>query len=437
MIINLILSIVWLLYSVYGIINNYQNYSVLDWLIISILALSPIIIVSYNLITKHESKKIKLTQTNMINAFLIFQIFGQFFLLTVFINQKEYELIFPITFIIIILITILCFINKPQFEIKQNTEKKYIKNKNDHININILNDMKRILIESMDLSLNSNNIEVVVSRMRLGQEKYISLQQYEKNGLFIGEPSLNYFYDFFFNSYNQIIYEAINRNFNIVKDSASKLKTLKGQQANITRFFENLSHQYSYFNYDLINYCNTLKVDTLNELQFNKLEDKTLSDFTQQSMERSETFNEYHLKQLENLNFSNISVNYNSNVELTNIEKSFLKYISGLDANKLSVPGYWTHEHRINYQEVISKFIANDYLIIDSCKPLETFKVIELKELLKNYNLKVSGTKAELINRLLTELPKEYIENLTSLGSRYFHLTDKGKLIITSIYTDI
>lgn len=64
---------------------------------------------------------------------------------------------------------------------------------------------------------------------------------------------------------------------------------------------------------------------------------------------------------------------------------------------------------------------------------LECLKVIELKEFLKEYKLKVSGNKPELVKRIIDNLPEETIKN--SLHYKRFYLnTELGKQVVQESY---
>lgn len=136
-----------------------------------------------------------------------------------------------------------------------------------------------------------------------------------------------------------------------------------------------------------------------------------------------------HENILKSLNFDGISAT-GEDIPLSQIEKTFLKYINGLDTVNLTLPIYWTLEFNIQYQCVISKFIEGGYLIISPEKPLETFTVVELKEILAKNKLKVSGRKDELVNRIKNGLETNDVDRSTLTDSKYFNLTSSGKNIV-------
>lgn len=84
-------------------------------------------------------------------------------------------------------------------------------------------------------------------------------------------------------------------------------------------------------------------------------------------------------------------------------------------------------ENQINVDEILNKLINLDYLDIKSNFDVSLFylKVPELKEILREYKLKLSGNKPELIERIKTNID----ENAIKLPQVYVP-TSKGNKII-------
>lgn len=57
-----------------------------------------------------------------------------------------------------------------------------------------------------------------------------------------------------------------------------------------------------------------------------------------------------------------------ANLPLSSIEQSFLKYINGKAIDGKSIAGYWTHEHNLNYRDVIAKLLGQNLLCIEKDK---------------------------------------------------------------------
>lgn len=91
-------------------------------------------------------------------------------------------------------------------------------------------------------------------------------------------------------------------------------------------------------------------------------------------------------------------------------------------------------EHRIDVMETIKKLLDNNYIFITN-KPeisLNYLKVTELKDILRENNLKLSGKKEDLIDRLINSLDDSSLSNLdlpqvykaTSLGKNILEETE-------------
>ncbi|HDP2760775.1 TPA: SAP domain-containing protein, partial [Staphylococcus aureus] len=88
---------------------------------------------------------------------------------------------------------------------------------------------------------------------------------------------------------------------------------------------------------------------------------------------------------------------------------------------------FYLLENQINVDEILNKLINLDYLDIKSNFDVSLFylKVPELKEILREYKLKLSGNKPELIERIKTNID----ENAIKLPQVYVP-TSKGNKII-------
>ncbi|MEB8091891.1 SAP domain-containing protein [Mammaliicoccus lentus] len=91
-------------------------------------------------------------------------------------------------------------------------------------------------------------------------------------------------------------------------------------------------------------------------------------------------------------------------------------------------------EHRINVMKIIDDLINNNYIYKTNTPDfsLNYLKVVELKDILRNNKLKLSGNKAELIDRLLNSLDDDsfndlnlpFIYRATDLGNRILEETE-------------
>lgn len=117
----------------------------------------------------------------------------------------------------------------------------------------------------------------------------------------------------------------------------------------------------------------------------------------------------------------------NSNTHFSNVV--FLDWINHTKLLKDSFDHYSKFiSYDLDIKNPIKKykdFIKNGYLQKGSLKSvLETYKVADLKEILRENNLKLSGKKTELISRIISEVN---IENLRPyLKDNVYELTQKG-----------
>lgn len=84
-------------------------------------------------------------------------------------------------------------------------------------------------------------------------------------------------------------------------------------------------------------------------------------------------------------------------------------------------------ECQITNPEKLDRWLLNnDYLRIPTTKEsISRYKVIELKEMLSKKEIKTSGSKTELIERIMLVLSEKEIEDLIKSDDRYF-LSEKG-----------
>lgn len=80
-----------------------------------------------------------------------------------------------------------------------------------------------------------------------------------------------------------------------------------------------------------------------------------------------------------------------------------------IDPSKDTFPGYWNYSYNVDPRVIFTRLLEKGYYIKEKSLPttLQRKTVGELKDILRKYNLKVSGKKKELINRILNELNEE------------------------------
>lgn len=98
-----------------------------------------------------------------------------------------------------------------------------------------------------------------------------------------------------------------------------------------------------------------------------------------------------------------------------------------------SFPGYFEYKYGINTEKSASKLLDKGF--ISEATPIESlksFKVPELKEVLKQNELKVSGKKQELIDRLSENLSENEISNY--IDKKPLKITSKGQEALDEYY---
>lgn len=116
--------------------------------------------------------------------------------------------------------------------------------------------------------------------------------------------------------------------------------------------------------------------------------------------------------------------------ELNPVEILMLNYANKRTVGDSSFPGYWHYQYNSEPKELIERLLSLDLLKIDSTLPnnMKDYLVKDLKKLLREKELKVSGNKDELIERLLNNVPKEELEII--FNQKKYLLTVKGNEIL-------
>lgn len=117
---------------------------------------------------------------------------------------------------------------------------------------------------------------------------------------------------------------------------------------------------------------------------------------------------------------------------ITSTDIFFLKYINGRSMEHADLAQYWYWDYGLNYSTEIKKLYSAGLLCMSNIN-LVRFKVDELKNILRHFNLSVTGTKHVLLERIADNIPQQDL--LTFLGehNHYFTATEKGCTYIESI----
>ena len=111
-----------------------------------------------------------------------------------------------------------------------------------------------------------------------------------------------------------------------------------------------------------------------------------------------------------------------------------LDWLNGKQTNK-KVPGYFVERFQINPLAAIQRFKNKGLLIAGSTTSrLQSLKLPQLKQILKDNNQKISGRKSELVNRIQQNIDESnYVDNLPQtygLSDNALALLKKYKLLI-------
>ncbi|WP_173915920.1 thermonuclease family protein [Halobacillus sp. Marseille-Q1614] len=114
-------------------------------------------------------------------------------------------------------------------------------------------------------------------------------------------------------------------------------------------------------------------------------------------------------------------------------EVILLDWLSGKNFMKATFPLYFEYDYGIDAHRSAEKLINEDYLeqatIYES---LPDFKVAELKEILKHHNLKISGKKAILVDRIKEEITLADLQH--HIIDTTLKLTSKGEEVFNRYY---
>ncbi len=163
---------------------------------------------------------------------------------------------------------------------------------------------------------------------------------------------------------------------------------------------------------------------------------KSIDEISSAAIEHSEAMYKQHQKAFMGFDPFHLDVSIVDDKPLTSVEISFLKYMNENDVVNPYIPGYWTYEYNINYKKILTTFLVKGYLEISSdIETLPFLTVNELKDILRNNGLKVSGKKSELIDRIKNSLDISEIKKYIFDSNKKYLLTEKG-LQITSTVKD-
>ncbi len=116
--------------------------------------------------------------------------------------------------------------------------------------------------------------------------------------------------------------------------------------------------------------------------------------------------------------------------KLTSVEQQFLKKIAGQPVEDPYVAGYWEYEYHLHFPDIMTKLLSNGYLAISSAAQSPEYLTIpELKAILKEHNLPVSGKKSVLIARIRDNIPPDAFSSRIGQHKAHYVLTEKGEAL--------
>ncbi len=115
----------------------------------------------------------------------------------------------------------------------------------------------------------------------------------------------------------------------------------------------------------------------------------------------------------------------------------FLKYVNGLvledlENHKNFIAQYWYYDYGINITEELKKLFATELLTF-SFFNIYKLKVDELKNILKHFNLPLSGKRNDLQERINKNLSHQDIINFLGTNKHFFSATEKGSSLINKL----
>lgn len=161
----------------------------------------------------------------------------------------------------------------------------------------------------------------------------------------------------------------------------------------------------------------------------------SIEELSDIAKDRSGRLYEERQQRLSKFNPFEIKATISSSPEpLSSTERYFLKQMHGQNVNNPTVYAYWTYEYAIDFEEIMTKLIINGYLqLSDIFFDVDSLTVNQLKDILRKYNIKLSGKKEELKQRLYKNVPIDEISLEISPGNKKYMLTSLGKEAVSNL----
>lgn len=113
---------------------------------------------------------------------------------------------------------------------------------------------------------------------------------------------------------------------------------------------------------------------------------------------------------------------------LSSVEKNFLKQMHGQSVDSPTVYAYWTYQYNIDFSRMMTVLLSNGFLKISRMdENLDRLTVADLKEVLAYFGLAKTGKKAELLERIKSNVSSEQLRGYFKDAGKIYSLTEKGK----------
>lgn len=186
----------------------------------------------------------------------------------------------------------------------------------------------------------------------------------------------------------------------------------------------------------------TINEDSLNQRQItHQIIDETpmpsnssIDELDRIAQERSNRLCNERQQRIHKFNPLKLNIQNVDTLPLSSTEKYFLKQMNGQNIENPTVNAYWIYEYSLDFETTMTKLLVNNYLqISDSFMELDYLTVGELKAVLKQYSLSVSGKKVELIQRIKTNVSIEQLSAILNEKNKRYILTIKGTEAIAGL----
>lgn len=221
---------IWSIYSIWNISRNFKGYSLLSWIIVLTVFITPIYICHLILKRKSIQSSKKSLKRNQLSS----QQESSTLHTDIRINDEK-------------------TLNKVDTPPPASTEMRQT-----YTHIQVQN-LLRILTDCMTLTKTSNNIDTVISRIEIGAHHAYSLKRLEQLRDFPIQPIADTYLNLFVENKNGIILGALQRSYNDMISKSQELKTPSAREKRKAKYFDNLKQYEHMFNDTIMKYIESLK----------------------------------------------------------------------------------------------------------------------------------------------------------------------------------